>query len=186
MEYFSIIILGLGLSMDTFAVSISDGLSFTKIKKRDCLTTSVVFGLMQGIMPLLGALIGTLLSTFVDSYLKYISFGLMLLIGAKMIFEGLHQRKKTDEINEKEFSFVTVLVQSVATSLDALALGVTLVTFQVHVLISAMIISVITFGVCMLGLFLGGKFGSLFKDKRYFADILGGVILVALGISFLF
>ena len=193
-----IILLGVALSMDAFAVSVTDGLIYQDINKKKALFIALVFGVMQGLMPLIGywlvelvefivsegagASAGNLMATVVT----WTAFVLLLFIGGKMIFEGIQSlRKPSEEKNIRLFSIKEVLLFGVATSIDALGSGVALhsglsnnTTIFIHI---AIIIS-ITFIISFLGVVLGGKIEKLFKGKTEITSIVGGAILVLLAI----
>ena len=193
-----IILLGVALSMDAFAVSVTDGLIYQDINKKKALFIALVFGVMQGLMPLIGywlvelvefivsegagASAGNLMATVVT----WTAFVLLLFIGGKMIVEGVQSlRKPSEEKNVRLFSIKEVLLFGVATSIDALGSGVALhsglstnTTIFIHI---AIIIS-ITFIISFLGVVLGGKIEKLFKGKTEITSIVGGAILVILAI----
>ena len=193
-----IILLGVALSMDAFAVSVTDGLIYQDINKKKALFIALVFGVMQGLMPLIGywlvelvefivsegagASAGNLMATVVT----WTAFVLLLFIGGKMIVEGIQSlRKPSEEKNIRLFSIKEVLLFGVATSIDALGSGVALhsglsnnTTIFIHI---AIIIS-ITFIISFLGVVLGGKIEKLFKGKTEITSIVGGAILVILAI----
>lgn len=193
-----IILLGVALSMDAFAVSVTDGLIYQDINKKKALFIALVFGIMQGLMPLIGywlvelvefivsegagASAGNLMATVVT----WTAFVLLLFIGGKMIIEGIQSlRKPSEEKNIRLFSIKEVLLFGIATSIDALGSGVALhsglsnnTTIFIHI---AIIIS-ITFVISFLGVVLGGKIEKLFKGKTEITSIVGGAILVILAI----
>ena len=193
-----IILLGIALSMDAFAVSITDGLIYTDINKRKSFFIAGVFGVMQGLMPLIGYWLvemvevivgetaGASAGTVMAKVVTWVAFGLLLFIGGKMIIEGiLELRKPIEEKEEKKFSYKEVLIFGVATSIDALGTGVALhsgLSDNYTIFLHASIIIVITFGICLIGLFLGNKITKLLKGKNEITVIIGGVILICLAI----
>ncbi|MDR3263150.1 MAG: manganese efflux pump MntP family protein [Clostridiales bacterium] len=190
-DWLTLIVLAAGLSMDAFAVSLCKGLTVKRIDIKKFAFAAGVFAVMQGIMPLIGYLFGSLFLEYIDNYLGIVSFVILLLVGGKMIYEGIKTYKNKafdgEAVQEdKAFSVSAVLIQGVATSIDALAVGVSLLNFSINIYVSAPVISGITFPICMAGMFLGFKFGSALKAKNGLADILGGILLAAIGISFLF
>ena len=176
--------LGVGLSMDACAVSMSNGLSEPYMKTGKALGIASLFGVFQGLMPMLGWLCVTLIveqfAKF-ELWIPYIALVLLVIIGGKMIFDGA---KKGEEENKKKLTFTVLLVQAVATSIDALSTGFGLADIAGSVwwkaLISAGIIAVITFGICLGSVYLGKKFGAKLGKK---AQILGGCILIAIGLE---
>ncbi|MDR2634826.1 MAG: manganese efflux pump MntP family protein, partial [Clostridiales bacterium] len=177
MQVVSLILIALGLSADAFAVSVCNGLANRKMKKGKYFYIAAVFGIFQGLMPLVGYYLGTLFLRYVENYLKYVSFAILLLIGAKMILDGAKELRAKTEIEEKEIKTAAVLVQGVATSIDALAVGVSLLSFSIAIYVSAPVIAAVTFAVCLIGVFLGAKFGRIIKGKSSAASIAGGVAL---------
>ena len=193
-----IILLGVALSMDAFAVSITDGLMYTDINKRKSFFIAGVFGVMQGLMPLIGYWLVELVEVIVGEtagasagatmakVVTWIAFGLLLFIGGKMIIEGIIElRKPPEEKEEKKFSFKEVLIFGVATSIDALGTGVALhsgLSDNATIFLHASIIILITFGICLIGLFLGNRITKLLKGKNEITVIIGGVILICLAI----
>lgn len=192
-----IVLLGIALSMDAFAVSVTDGLIYSDINKKRIFFIAAVFGIMQGLMPLLGYWLVELVEFFVNGaggnagnimaiVVTWTAFGLLLIIGGKMIIEAIIEMRKVEEQKEaKLFSIKEVLLFGIATSIDAMATGVTLhaglsnnVTVWLHVLI----ITAITFGICLIGLFLGKVVVKLFKGKTEITSIIGGCILILLAV----
>ena len=181
MGVITIILISIGLAMDAFAVSISNGMCFKEFKRKDAFATALTFGLFQGIMPVLGYLVG---SAFLDtiSFLDHwIALFLLGAIGINMISEGIKAYKNPNEsCKTTAFSIKLLLVQGVATSIDALAVGISFAVTKTNIGIAALSIGVITFCCCLLGTFLGKRFDKLFKDK---AEIFGGCILILIGLK---
>lgn len=193
-----IILLGIALSMDAFAVSITDGLMYTDINKKKSFFIATVFGVMQGLMPLIGYWLVELVEVIVGEtagasagatmakIVTWVAFGLLLLIGGKMILEGIVELKKPiEEKQAKKFSYKEVLMFGVATSIDALGTGVALhsgLSDNYTIFLHASIIIVITFGICLIGLFLGNRITKLLKGKNEITVIIGGVILILLAV----
>ena len=204
-DWTTLLLLAVGLAMDAFAVSICKGLSAKRGEAKHFFFVAGIFGLLQGIMPFLGYFLGSLVLRFVENYLGIISFVILLIIGLKMIAEGIKSLRQgskpanrasenadstncgeTEKNPVSAFLFLPILFQGIATSIDALAAGVSLLNFSLGIYISASVISVLTFFICLFGLFLGFKFGSVLKAKNGAADIIGGVILLFIGAGFLF
>lgn len=193
-----IVLLGVALSMDAFAVSVTDGLTYTDINKKKSFFMAGVFGVMQALMPLLGfwlvegitAIVGEKggesAGRIMSDIVSWAAFGLLLFIGGKMLFEGIRDLKKPAEEKEaKKFSVKEVLYFGVATAIDALGTGVALhsglsttMTIWLHVII----IMLITFTISLIGLFLGNKIEKLFKGKFEITSIIGGCILIILAV----
>lgn len=192
-----IILLGIALSMDAFAVSVTDGLIYRDINKKRIFFIAAVFGIMQGLMPLLGYWLVELVEFFVNGaggnagnimaiVVTWSAFGLLIFIGTKMIIESIIEMRKEEEQKEiKQFSIKEVLIFGLATSIDAMAAGVTLhagLSNNATVWLHVSIITAITFGICLIGLFLGKLIVKLFKGKTEITSIIGGVILILLAV----
>lgn len=186
-----IVLIGVSLAMDAFAVSITDGVCYRNLNKKKGVTIPITFAVFQMGMPLIGFFVGSLFMQYVDAFDHYIAFGLLLIIGGKMIFDGIREaRAKEEEVKEKKFSYPEVLLQGVATSIDALAVGLTLNSMMgdMHfawVFLLTGIIGVITFVISLVGLLIGVKLGKLFKSKAFIAEIIGGAVLIGIGIKIL-
>ena len=201
-EFFStilqIFLIGIALSMDAFAVSISQGLIYSDLNKKKGLFIALTYGICQALFPLIGFFVIELISNIVGQaggeqagkimalVVTYISFGLLLIIGGKMIIEAiLDIRKPAEEKEVKKFSVKEVLIMGVATAIDALAIGVTLhtglsstVTIWLHVTI----IMCTTFTISLIGIILAHQIHKLLKGKYEITGIIGGTILIALAI----
>ena len=192
-----IILLGVALSMDAFAVSITDGLIYQDINKKKALFIALVFGVMQGLMPLIGYWLVELVEALVSGaganagnimalVVTWTAFVLLLFIGGKMIIEGiLSLRKPQEEKIVRLFSYKEVLLFGVATSIDALGSGVALhsgLSNNITIFIHVSIIICITFVISLMGVLLGGKIEKLFKGKTEITSIVGGVILILLAV----
>ena len=178
MKLLDIILIAVGLSMDAFAVSIVLGLSVEKPKIREILAPGLFFGFFQALMPITGYFAGFYFASKVEEFAPWIAFVLLGIIGGNMIKESLS--KKEEKLNENYFQFMKMLVLAIATSIDALAVGVTFAFFRINIFKAALIIGSITFVLSMAGVKIGNIFGTRFKSKAEFA---GGVVLVILGIK---
>ena len=181
-ELIQVFLLALGLSMDAFAVSVSNGICYQK-EKRKLALSSVSFGVFQAIMPLIGYLAGAVFSTYVAIVDHWIALVLLGFLGGKMLWEAIENlRNPEGESCAVSFSYKLIFTQSIATSIDALAAGVTLaVAFpNTNPYFAVSLIGLVTALCCLFGAFAGKKFGTLMKDK---AAIFGGVILIAIGIK---
>ncbi len=193
MGFFTVLLLGVALSMDAFAVAVCKGLAMKKIRFYQCYIVGAWFGIFQGIMPLFGYLLGVNFSSYIEHIAPWIACILLVLIGADMIKEAVSQKEEdeeTDTLNVKEMFFL-----SIATSIDALAVGITFVCEPVKIvkgmgkypnltntLIACGIIALMTWLLSMSAVKIGNVFGTRFKAK---AEIAGGVILVLLGVKIL-
>ncbi len=193
-----IILLGIALSMDAFAVSITDGLIYNDINKKKGIFIALVFGFMQALMPLIGYLLVEGITILVDEtageaagqlmskVVSWIAFVLLVVLGIKMILEAIKEIKKEEEQKVKKlFSYKEVLYFGLVTSIDALGSGVALhsdISTNATIWLHAGIIMVITFTISLIGVFLGNKIEKLLKGKYEITGIIGGIILVLLGI----
>ena len=178
MSVIEILVLALGLSMDAFAVSICKGLSVYKMKPKYSVITGLYFGGFQMLMPAVGYFLGKQFESLITNIDHWIAFGLLLLIGANMIRESF---SKDENVNDS-FSFKTMLPLAVATSIDALAVGITFAFLQVNVFISCGIIGAVTFIISAAGVKIGNVFGTKYKQK---AEIAGGIALILIGTKIL-
>jgi len=179
MGLLEIIIIAIGLSMDTFAVSITIGLSVKKPKIIEYLIPGIYFGLFQALMPVTGYFAGTLFSGKIQAFDHWIAFILLGFIGGKMIIDSFSKKEAETEVS---FHFVKMLFLALATSIDALTVGVTFAFFEINLFIAVIIIGFTTFFVSISGVKVGNLFGTRFKSKAEFA---GGAVLVLLGTKIL-
>jgi len=179
MELFEIIAIGIGLAMDAFAVSICKGLSMKKIDWKKAIIIALYFGIFQALMPILGYFLGSTFSSFVQSVDHWIAFILLAIIGGNMIKDSTDDEveKRNDKVDVK-----TMLLLAIATSIDALAVGVTFAFFEVNLLLSISIIGIITFVLSFLGVIIGNKFGDKFQNR---AELAGGIVLIIIGLKIL-
>ena len=175
MNFLDIFLIGAALSMDAFAVSICKGLSVKKVSARHVLT----FGGFQALMPTLGFLLGYKFESFITNIDHWIAFVLLAIIGGNMIRESLG--KDEDEEND-DFSFKAMLPLAVATSIDALAVGISFAFLGVDIVTAALLIGATTFVLSGVGIFVGNIFGSKYKSK---AELAGGVVLILIGLKIL-
>ena len=181
--WISLIAIAFGLAMDAFATSIVDGLRYCNSSKRHGVIVALTFGVFQGVMPLIGYFLGSLFISYIEAYDHWVAFALLLLIGGLMIFEGVKGIVKPESVEEKEFSLKEVLFQGVATSIDALAVGITLATLNIFIVWDALVITGITTAVCLIGFFLGKVISKALKGRYSITNVIGGVILIAIGVS---
>lgn len=187
---FEVFLIGVSLSVDAFAVSICDGMCYTNLNKRNGVTIPLTFGIFQAGMPLIGFFLGTLFINYIEAFDHYVAFALLLIIGGKMIFDGVKElRSKSEEVPQKKFSYPEVLLQGVATSIDALAVGLSMLAMDgintANVWGYASLIGVTTFAISLVGLVFGTKVGKLFKNKSAYAEIIGGLVLIGIGLKIL-
>ena len=179
MGIFEIIVISIGLAMDAFAVSVCKGLSMKKMNWKNAIIIALYFGIFQAVMPIIGYFLGATFSGFVEKVDHWIAFILLLMIGISMIKESTDDEveKRNDRVDVK-----TMLLLSIATSIDALAVGVTFAFFKANLVFSFSMIGIITFFMSLLGVLIGNKFGDKFQNKAEFA---GGAILILMGVKIL-
>jgi putative Mn2+ efflux pump MntP len=197
MDILSIILIGIGLSMDAFAVSVTNGILISNLKMRQALKIGLYFGAFQALMPIAGWLAGFRFQNYIVSVDHWIAFILLALIGGKMLHEALQPEVEDDSsieamcevavsnqgtVCDQPITAGRLLVLAVATSIDALAVGISFACLGVSIAQSAAIIGLITLVICTAGVYIGNRFGSLMKKK---AEIAGGVILIAIGLKIL-
>lgn len=173
-------LISFGLAMDAFSVSVCKGLSMKKIDYKGATVTALFFGVFQGLMPLIGYFLGSRFERFISSYSHWIAFILLGFIGGKMIFEVLKGGEDESVGSEFKLDIKELFILAIATSIDALAVGVIFATQKTNLLLSVSIIAVITFIVCLIGVIIGNRFGSKYEKKAEFA---GGIVLVLIGVK---
>ena len=178
-----LLLLAVGLSMDAFAVSVCKGLALRRATFQAEITCGVWFGGFQAMMPLIGFFLGTLFAVAIQAVDHWIAFGLLAIIGVNMLKEALSHEEECGCENSADLSVKTMLVMAVATSIDALAVGISLAMVgNVNIFFAVTMIGICTCILSMLGVKIGNVFGSRFEDK---AEIAGGVILILLGLKIL-
>ena len=188
MNFIAHIFTAFALSMDAFAVSITKGMTIKNLKKSTALKMALAFGVFQGAMPLLGWALGISFESYIKSIDHWIAFILLGFIGFNMI-KGFFDDRKEENASELEFSATTdvddlsnkeIIMLAVATSIDALAVGISFAFLNVSIIPAASIICIITFLVCVVGVFVGNKVGDIFNG---YAELVGGVILILIGFN---
>lgn len=185
MEYLvEFLLLGVGLAMDAFAVSICKGLAMRKVNKKQAVIIALFFGGFQAIMPVIGWLLCKGFQTYIEAFDHWIAFALLAFIGVKMIIETLRE-KEDDVVVEKmdpPLDMKEMLMLAIATSIDALAVGISLAALDRPIVESATIIGVVTFIISIVGVYIGNFFGNRYKKR---AELAGGIILVLIGVKIL-
>ena len=185
MGILEVLLTGVGLSMDAAAVGMTNGLNEPKMRLTKILLIALFFGVFQGIMPLIGYFAGTLFAEAVASIAPYVALVLLGFIGGKMIYEALKKSKEEEE-TVKNLSVGALTAQAIATSIDALAVGISLLALngigalKVNIFAACAIIAACTFVISLAAVFIGKKFGAVLADK---AELIGGIILVAIGLK---
>lgn len=190
MNFIALIFTGFALSMDAFAVSITKGMTIKNLKKSTALKIALAFGLFQGGMPLIGWILGISFESYIKSIDHWIAFILLGFIGFNMI-KGFFKDRKENNESELQFSATSdvddlsnkeIIMLAIATSIDALAVGVSFAFLRVNIISAALIICIITFILCAIGVFVGNKVGDIFKG---YAELVGGMILILIGLNIL-
>lgn len=174
-----LLLLAIGLSMDAFAVSVTNGLCLKKGGLKTAVSCGACFGIFQGVMPTIGFALGRTFTKYITSIDHYIALVLLSFIGGKMIIDAL---KKDDDKDENQFtlSLGLLLVQGIATSIDALAVGVSFAALSADIVSAAAFICGVTFVFSFAGVFIGKRFGTILNSK---AQLFGGLILIGIGIK---
>lgn len=171
--------LGVGLAMDACAVSMADGLNEPKMKFNKVLIISLMFGLFQGLMPFLGYLVGANTLTKIEWAIPWVALILLGFIGGKMLIEGIKGEK--EEEKEVNLTFKALIMQAIATSIDALTVGFTISNYKLdEAIVCVLLIGFITSMICIFGVYIGKKFGTKLGNK---AEIFGGIILLLIGLE---
>jgi putative Mn2+ efflux pump MntP len=185
MEYLvEFLLLGVGLAMDAFAVSICKGLAMRKVNKKQAVIIALFFGGFQAIMPVIGWLLCKGFQTYIEAFDHWIAFALLAFIGVKMIIETLREKEDDVVIEEMDppLDMKEMLMLAIATSIDALAVGISLAALDRPIVESAAIIGVVTFVISIIGVYIGNFFGNRYKKR---AELTGGIILVLIGVKIL-
>lgn len=180
MNLIELLLIAVGLSMDAFSVSICKGLTTKKFSWRMALICGLWFGFFQALMPVIGYILGAQFQEMIEAYDHWIAFGLLALIGANMIREALSKKEKGS--TNAALDFKTMFLLAIATSIDALAVGVSFACIQVNLWSSVLIIGLTTFVFSALGVKIGNVFGSKYEKS---AEIIGGIILILIGLKIL-
>lgn len=178
MELVTIAVVALGLAMDAFAVSITSGAAYRQLHVKQAFLIAAFFGGFQAFMPLIGSLAGLGMKGYIADYVHWLAFGLLGAVGGKMIYESF-KIKKAEDVSDPT-NLLVLLVLAIATSIDALAVGVTLSLITNRVVAAALIIGLITFILSYIGVLVGKRFGHFFENR---IEAFGGIILIGLGVK---
>ena len=179
MDFVMILLIAVSLAMDAFAVSISNGVSVRGFSKRHAVKQGIYFGGFQFMMPILGWVLGSSVRTYIEAIDHWIAFGLLALIGFNMIRESMSEE---EDKGEGELTVKVLVLQAIATSIDALAVGISFAVLQVNILQAAAIIGVVAFVFAFVGGVLGKSIGGFLEGK---AELVGGVVLILIGCKIL-
>lgn len=182
--FFTLLLMGAGLSMDAFAVSICKGLSMRKVNKKQCLVIGLFFGGFQALMPFIGWVLGSQFEQYITSIDHWIAFILLGFIGGKMVVEAIREKDEAVEVGKMDspLDLKEMLILAIATSIDALAVGITFAFLQVPIVEAVSIIGITTFVISVIGVYVGNFFGNRYKKK---AELAGGIILILIGLKIL-
>lgn len=174
-----ILLISIGLAMDAFAVSVCKGLAMKKMSWKKAIIIGLYFGIFQAVMPVIGYFLGTTFERFITNVDHWVAFILLVGIGINMVKEAFDKESenRNDNVDVK-----TMLALSIATSIDALAIGITFACLKIHIVMPVITIGLITFIISVIGVKIGNRFGDKYEKK---AEIMGGVILILLGVKIL-
>ena len=182
--FIELLLMGIGLAMDAFAVSVCKGLGMKKLNKKQAVVIGLYFGGFQALMPLVGWILGIQFQKYITSIDHWIAFILLGFIGGKMILEAVKEWNEEDivEVKDQPLDHRNMFVLAVATSIDALAVGITFAFLQVPIVEAVSIIGITTFVISVIGVYVGNFFGNRYKKK---AELAGGIILILIGLKIL-
>lgn len=182
--FFTLLLMGVGLAMDAFAVSICKGLSMRKVNKKQCLVIGLFFGGFQALMPFIGWVLGSQFEQYITSIDHWIAFILLGFIGGKMVVEAIREKDEAVEVGKMDppLDLKEMFILAIATSIDALAVGITFAFLQVPIVEAISIIGITTFVFSVIGVYVGNFFGNRYKKK---AELAGGMILILIGLKIL-
>ena len=182
--FIELLLMGVGLAMDAFAVSVCKGLGMKKLNKKQAVVIGLYFGGFQALMPLVGWILGIQFQKYITSIDHWIAFILLGFIGGKMILEAVKEWNEEDivEVKDQPLDHRNMFVLAVATSIDALAVGITFAFLQVPIVKAVSIIGITTFVISVIGVYVGNFFGNRYKKK---AELAGGIILILIGLKIL-
>ena len=181
MDFLTLIGIAIGLSMDALAVSVANGFMIKQLRLRHAFRIAFFFGFFQALMPLIGWAAGITFSQYIKTFDHWIAFGLLILVGGRMIWESVSSSQK-DAVAKNCLHFPTLLMLSIATSIDALAVGVSFAFLDITIWLPILVIGLITFVICFIGVNIGSKLGPIFGNKL---GIIGGLVLIGIGIKIL-
>lgn len=182
MGFLEVLFIGVGLSADAFSVAVCKGLNMPKLNLRHGYIIALFFGVFQAVMPIIGYLLGTGFSSYIEAFDHWIAFALLAFIGGKMAAEAVRGGDGNEEEKDGALKIGELTVMAIATSIDALAVGITFAFLAVNIVPAAAIIGVTTFALSLAGVLIGNKFGAKYKNK---AELAGGIILILIGLKIL-
>lgn len=180
MQIYELILIAIGLSMDAFAVSVTNGMCKKNVNGLWTLKIGLTFGIFQGVMPIIGYVLGQTFTSYVERFDHIIALVLLVFIGGKMLLDGVSKNSDKDSNAVSELKNGELLMQGLATSIDALAIGVSFAALKTSIVLSAGFIAITTFLFGIAGVFIGKRFGSILNKK---ATVVGGLILIGIGVK---
>lgn len=182
MGIIEIFLIGVGLSMDAFAVSVCKGLGMHRVNYAHALAIALFFGVFQGLMPVIGWLVGNAFAVYVTAVDHWIAFALLAFVGGKMLWDAFHDEGEEDESVTDRLDLCELFMLAIATSIDALAVGISFSFLQIDIVVAALIIGCTTFVLSLVGVVVGNRFGARFEKP---SQIAGGIVLIAIGLKIL-
>lgn len=180
MDFITIFVIAVGLAMDAFAVSIASGVTLKCFQAKPAFRVAFFFGGFQALMPVIGWLAGSTFYKYIQAFDHWIAFGLLSFIGGKMIYESFVIKETESKCDPRNLEMVFLL--AIATSIDALAVGLSFSVLKVVIIFPVIVIGLVTFILSFTGVYIGGKFGSIFENK---IELIGGLVLIGIGIKIL-
>lgn len=181
MAILDLVLIGVGLAMDAFAVSVCKGLAMKKVNYAHAFIIALFFGAFQALMPLIGWALGSQFEQFITSFAHWIAFALLAFIGGKMLWDAFHEdEEEVEAVDNPKLDYKELVMLAIATSIDALAVGISFAFLQVDIIPAITIIGVVTFVISFGGVVIGNQFGSRYEKP---ATIVGGVVLICIGIK---
>lgn len=181
MDIVTLLFIAVGLAMDAFSVAITDGITIKKVKMVNALKIALFFGVFQFGMLYIGNLLGSTFSKYIEAVDHWVAFILLFIIGGKMFIDAI-KGEEEEEVSENPLGFKTLTVLAIATSIDALAVGVSIVTMTKSILFASSVVGIVAFLFSFAGVYIGNKCGDLFGRK---AEIAGGIVLMGIGVKIL-
>lgn len=182
MDIITLLLIAVGLAMDAFSVSVTDGIILKNLKVKQAAKISLYFGAFQFGMLYLGYLLGGTFASYISAFDHWIAFVLLMLIGGKMFYEAVFSKEEEKEDIKNPLSNKTLTVLAIATSIDALAVGVSFAAMSVDIVFAASVVGIVAFVFSFGGTYIGNKCGNLFGNK---SEIIGGVVLMGIGVKIL-
>lgn len=182
MDFITLFFISVGLAMDAFSVAVTDGIVLKKLRAVNALKIALFFGVFQFGMLFIGNLLGSAFTKYISAVDHWFAFFLLMIIGGKMFFESLFGKEEEQKVNENPLDNKTLTILAVATSIDALAVGVSFAAMDTNIIFSASVVGIVAFVFSFAGVYIGNKCGNLFGNK---SELIGGIVLMGIGIKIL-